>query len=573
MQAAVLPDAATVGGDRLVVQTGNETLQVLRRSDGQPVGPPGFAGGPRPLHVAHDVVAQPFGPQLALTSLRSGQQRRIEGCGGEGLLVETVTPAQPAGWWVVCSDGALWLHDGNGPRRIAQTTLRPPLANATAVAVLDDVAWVASSKGHVERLDLPSARAHLPAPALVDLEQPTLRAAAESSLARPMASMIRELRRVGPWLVARGDHGQVQLLDPLTLQVASTLPGVGHGPLVGRGLDLITGGAEVRRWRLPGAGPLGRLLLPERRSATSLCRLDDGLVVGQGPGAVEKFTASGETLLWHAQWQRQVVKAVACDAATGRVWVAAMGEHAVVELDGRDGARKESWPLSQPIRRIVAHDRGWFAATIVGGLWRGGDGDPARLIGPAVADWIDLDPGEPTAAGEPCAVAGRDGEVVALRAASGAGGAATWRLEPLVKHAGARLCAIPSARGVIVAGDDGLWGHAQDGRRWAQTLSVRPSDLAVDADVLALALLDGTAQVRRIRDGHVLALLAGHRERVAALLVDRRAAASLLTASWDGTVRWWHPDGWRADAETLLDAARRRWGAAADAAVAGRPSP
>lgn len=567
LQNAVLPPLdATESADRLVVQTGNDLVQVLRRSDGQPVGSAVPAGGPKPLRLARGVAAQSYGPRLALTDLASGRQQVLPACGGAGLLVEAVAPHHRDGWWMLCSDGSLRLINGDGERTVAQTPLRAPLANATALQVNEaGIAWIGSSKGHVLRVDAAAASPPSTAP-LADLNDPTLRAAAEAGLARPMSSLIRELEPVGPWLAVRGDRGEVRLVDPQSLKVVAQLPGSAHGNLVavalGKSDQLVSGGPAVQRWQVPALGAPSLLEVAERRSVTGVCRLRDGVVVGQGPGDVEKFDALTHAPLWRSRWQSGVIKAVACDRERDTVWAVGMTDHAVVQLSGRDGRRLGQSPLAAPARRLLAREGGWLAASFVGGLWSGGAPgaagsapDAPQLLGEANADWTDLDGGDTGANATACAVEGRSGEVAAIRGKT---------LQRLAILPGTRTCAIPRDGGVVIASDERVQWLRPSGPVWTQPLAARPADLAVDGDIAAVALLDGSTQVLRLSDGQLVAHLSGHGERVAALLFDPFEPAILWTASWDGSLRRWHGSAWREPAQKLVDAANLRWGSQAE---------
>jgi WD40 repeat protein len=113
---------------------------------------------------------------------------------------------------------------------------------------------------------------------------------------------------------------------------------------------------------------------------------------------------------------------------------------------------------------------------------------------------------------------------------------------------------------VVIASDDQVQWIRPSGPLWTQPLPARPADLAVDGDIAAVALIDGSAQLLRLSDGQLLAKLSGHGERVAALLFDPQDAGILWTASWDGSLRRWHGSAWRDPAQKLVDAAQIRWG-------------
>jgi hypothetical protein len=568
LQNAVVPAMdATETADRLVVQTGNDMVQVLRRSDGHPVGPALSGGGPRPLLLARGVAAQSYGARLALTELATGRQRVLPVCGAAGLLVEAVAPHHRDGWWLLCGDGSLRLINGDGERTVAQTPLRAPLANATALHVDEaGTAWIGSSKGHLLRLDTAAVVNTAPPTAVApaDLNDPALRVAAEAGLARPMSSLIRELQPVGPWLAVRGDRGEVRLVDPQSLKVVAQLPGSAHGNLAnlaqakGKGEQLVSGGATVQHWQVPPISAPSLLEVAERRSVTSVCRLKDGVVVGQGPGDVAMFDPLTHAPLWRSRWQTGVIKAVACDPASATVWAVGMMDNAVVQLSGRDGSRVGQTPLPAPVRRLLTRDGGWLAACFVGGLWSGGSPGPGgvapagpQLLGDATADWTDLDGGDTGAHPIACAVEGRSGEVTAIRGKT---------LQRLAILPGVRTCAIPRDGGVVIASDDQVQWIRPSGPLWTQPLPARPADLAVDGDIAAVALIDGSAQLLRLSDGQLLAKLSGHGERVAALLFDPQDAGILWTASWDGSLRRWHGSAWRDPAQKLVDAAQIRWG-------------
>ncbi len=574
VQSAVLPSAASSAGGRLVVQTSSDTVVVLRRRDGTAVGRPVQGGGRRPLTLGFGAVAQPMGARLAVTDLASATQQLwpVCGSGDAGGHVEVVAMGPQDSWWLACGDGSVRRLRAGTATVVAQTALRPPLAVATALHVTaDGVLYIGSSKGHLLRLDGPLAAATLSG-GQQDLSTAPARAAAEAALSRPMASLIRDVLEVDGWLALRGDRGEVRLLDGQTLEPLASLPGQGHGALtLGGERDLMTGGSHARQWRLPPLRAGARLAIQERRSATSACLLPDGLVVGQGTGDVEKIDPASGRPLWQSRWQSLVVKAVACDAKRNLVWTAAMDQQAVLALDGTSGQRLGQWPVPQPVRRLVARGQeGWLAATIVGGLWAGGGSTQGfvnsaepRLIGPAQADWIDLDGGDGSPAAVPCVVDGRSGEVAAVRGAA---------LARLALRPGARVCTAGQDGRVVLALDGLLEKRATTGAEWSRPLDGRPADLASDGQALAIGLTNGEALVVRASDGALLARLGGHEERIASVVFDPQPPARLWTASWDGTLRAWDGSAWQTDAKVLVEAARRRWGLAAERTLADGPA-
>ena len=65
--------------------------------------------------------------------------------------------------------------------------------------------------------------------------------------------------------------------------------------------------------------------------------------------------------------------------------------------------------------------------------------------------------------------------------------------------------------------------------------------------------------VWRARDGHLLAILRGHTERVVS--VEFAANAPLMiTASWDGTVRLWSTAAFERPAHKVSEEVYRAWG-------------
>ena len=583
VHAAVLSGAGSAARDRVVIQTTGDTAVVLRRSDGAVVGSPVQGGRHRTLTLGDGAVAQPLGTRLAVTDLASASQQLLQACAngaGEGHL-EAVAKGSQQSWWVACGDGSVRRVQQGAVNVVAQTALRPPLAVATALHLTPaGVLYIGSSKGHLLRLDPAAAHASLLA-APQDLSTPSARAAAEAAIARPMASLIRDVLEVAGWLAVRGDRGEVRLLHTETLEQLASLPGEGHGALaIADGRDLMSGGSHARRWRLPPLQAGARIALQERRSATGACRLRDGLVVPQGTGDVEKLDPLSGQPLWQTRWQSLVVKTAACDTQRNLVWAAAMDQPAVVALDGASGQRSGLWPLPQPVRRLVARGQaGWLAATIGGGLWTGGAAitaqvnvnpaqgnvNPAQpqLIGSAQADWIDLDGGDGSPGAVHCAVAGSSGEVVAVLGAA---------LTRLALRPGTRACTAVSAGGVVLALDGQLELRAAATALWSRQLDSKPTDLSSDGPFLAVALTNGEGLVVRASDGALVARLGGHQERIATVLFDPLPPARLWTASWDGTVRAWDSNAWQTADELLVEAARKRWGQAAERALADNPA-
>lgn len=116
----------------------------------------------------------------------------------------------------------------------------------------------------------------------------------------------------------------------------------------------------------------------------------------------------------------------------------------------------------------------------------------------------------------------------------------------------------PDGGDVVVASRDTLTRHDAHGARIVEVaLPDEPVDVAWSPDgaCVAVGLLDGRATVYRAGDLSVVAVLTGHRERVAAVVFG--PGDLLVTGSWDRTIRRWNLE--RALDPPGVDAVEARW--------------
>lgn len=332
--------------------------------------------------------------------------------------------------------------------------------------------------------------------------------------------------------------------------------------------SLVTGGAHWSRWRYPPT--LAPVVIEAPAGLSHVAISPDGalLAAGRGDGWVSVWRADTGALVAERKLSPRGVKWGAF-TDDGRYLAALVVERGVALLGAGALEPIESRSHGHSLRRVGVLANGMaFGLTYQGGLdwWRPGEGEVARL-GEAELRASDVDPGRRRAV--LLAVSGEVwelreggelillGEVVEARCVAADPG--------VVGAAGVR-----TSGGAVVAtgGELVTLGPGGATRRVPLPGPMSAVDLAVSPDGrwVAIGNLDGSVEVLD-REGARRALLLGHRDRVADVVFAD--ATTLLSASWDRTVRRWQLSVLDADAGTLASELQRSWGLAPGSAVGG----
>ncbi|MBP6630949.1 MAG: protein kinase [Kofleriaceae bacterium] len=540
--------ALTAGGDVLVVD-GPDAIRVLAAATGadlqrhQVEVSSGVLDMVAPAR-AGQAIAVTEGRVVTMIDLASGQRGYVgRPCVSASVAALT---SRDAGFLVVCGDGVVVaVEHGAEPRVVRQV---PAMAAMTPVraAASADGRWllVGGVQGEVLTLDLTR-----------DQVEPAVRV---------QLGAITELDFLGadPGLVViGGDSGGARVWDLLAGNELLRLPAAtGLGPVVA-GPGLVTGGRRAGRWALAPAMRPRALTLPVGISAIAVDPAGPLLAIARSDGRLEVRDRRSGRVVHAAALGTAVVKAIDF-APDGQTLAASLSEAwtAPLEVEVATWARR-TLQLEPPrsARRLVhTADGELFAAhwaapatawsrarvarpidlpeildlaaspsrdevallTIDGGLWRW-NGGQARRLG--------VDPGATMIAGWPGLTRIATGHVtgVSVRAADGH---TTW---------------IPNPHG-------------------------RLTDLALSPDqrYLVAGRSDGTIVVWRGDDYGLVAVLRGHRQRVASLAFTPDGL--LYSAGWDGQVLTWDLSMLGAAPADLVDHAERTW--ATDLAVSLAPS-
>ncbi|MFO0580059.1 MAG: WD40 repeat domain-containing serine/threonine-protein kinase [Polyangia bacterium] len=533
-------------GQKILVSVfGNRAI--LFTAEGTELGTlPGF------LNAPHGFGA-PFEGDLAILSNADGisfvdaRARAVTTqapCGFGKHLAAALSPAGDR-YAAACYDGRVHVRTREGaPVHTVQTPFTDERAGACALAFAPDGATllVVSLEG-----DLAS----------IDLQRGALRVERRFS-----NGIVRSIRFSpdGRRVLLIGDRGGATLFQPEPPRILRRLPAI-HDRAASwspSGTELVTAGAELRRWSVPR--DLTPLHLLEQRlpglSGASLSPRGDRLAVARGDGHVEVLDTATGALRLRDRFQSGVVKGVHFSSG-GELLAWAAGEPAVRTYD-TTGRVLETRSYAR-LRRVARLPSGWLIA--LGYFDRMELFDPraptlpAELLGEG--EFFDA---AQSADERTVAAINTEGEVLLIRDQPGGP-----RARKLLQRRG--LCAVAldsdgshlalafdrdgevldTATGAVLARFSG------DGR---QILDVA---LSPDGRWLATGDLDLAARIWSVPDGRLAAVLRGHSGRVASVSFSRDSR-TLITASWDGSARLWGLDVLSQPAAELLARIQADWG-------------
>lgn len=491
--------------------------------DGEPLAPPPAYEKAETMVTGHGIALVLWGDVVALAG--TGRDHEVV-CDAPHTSVGGTTA--PGRFAVSCSDGSVVLGSAGDPRIHRLPHAVPPESLGHALVLLPG-----------ERLAMLHDKGRLTVLSLLDgstvLSTDTGLRGATALLASADGGLLAGL----------STHGGVRILDAESGRELHRLPAAHARAAAWTSDGLVTAGeSTVVRWSLPEAPLAWRL--GEGAGVATITATGDRVFVGRGDGHLEAWRTDGAPL-WQVRLGEQVVKRLAVSPDGARLYVASMSQRGVGVLDGATGA--ERGRLGDGVNRRL----GVLAdGTVIVASWSTPpevfDGAGTPLPGPAAGRTLDLgvDP-----AGERVALLEeRTGRALWWPGDVSIG---TWPGATAIA-AGASSAAVSAGGRVIVANGGAERIHPAGG-------SV--TDLAFTADGhLVVALLDGSVRVAS-PDGATLATLRGHTERVAQVVV---LPDTLLTGSWDGTVRRWGLGPLLAEPSTLFAEVEARWGT-------GGPSP
>ncbi len=347
---------------------------------------------------------------------------------------------------------------------------------------------------------------------------------------------IRALRMSpdGLHAAALGERGGVRVLDLRTGAWTASLP-VRSGGAVAWVDDqtLVTAGDAIRRWSLPAHPAATRFVAPSGLASAVYGPGRGRVALADGDGRVSVRASADGTIVGEVRWPGQVAKAAAF-TEDGRYLFGANAGHAgvrVVETATWRELEVLTAPRVVPYRRVTVLQGGVVLAM------------PYHSEGPdvwRVNGWVhdaSLHAANPMdlAASEDASRAVMLDEHGALRTVVAG---ETLKAEALFTLPAAVAAHISDdGERVVVARREGVRLTTRDGRVLREWPGTTVTDVAISGDggrVIA-SYLDGRVRVWQA-DGPLLAVLAGHTERVASVALSGDEA---LTASWDRSARRW----------------------------------
>ncbi len=472
--------------------------------------------------AAHDITL------IDLEARRSTAQGRI--CTPANLEAFALGPATLL---VACSDARLLMRSltTSAPPAWRTFDIAPATSSVTALAV--DRSGTRAVSGSVDG----AIRA-------IDLGSGALGARLVVT-----TGAIKRLAFVGDRLLVTPDRGGAMVWDLDHGVEVLRLPR-GDRRYVGAGATEIVGlGTGSWRWRLPVELAPWRLTAPAGLGSAAVSPDGRLLAVGRGDGHVTVWSRSDGRRIADLELSARVIKRLAF-APDGRILAAAVAGPEAVQLI--DVATWRATPLAESTasRRVAyLRDGTLVAAPYADGIdvWR--DGNHQRVLGELRVRDAYVAPDT-----ELLWILTQEDRVIRWRAAGH---------EIVVTAPGARgLTASRDGTRIVTSYPDGARVHdiATGASAWVACTSGEVTEVTLTADGrwLVMGTVTGRTEVREAANGTLVAILRGHRERLAesALAPD----GQLITSSWDGTALSWDLKTLTTPAETLNASTLARWG-------------
>jgi eukaryotic-like serine/threonine-protein kinase len=527
-------------GDLVAVTRPGFVMELRRRSDGELLstheGMPGGYG--LAANPAERVVGAANGSMMSVLSLPGLERWDAEPCGPDGSATALALGDGRA--FVACWDSRIVaLERGHAPRSLLRFDADHP--EARILAWDEGVLLAGTPKGVVMAID-PDDGAVLGSVHALDGPVDHLEPLPGTSL-----------------VAIAGDRGGVRLWD-LDAQVeVMRLPAPTRAVRATESGRLLVAGAELRSWALPDR------LRPLRFEATAgfaaVASSPDGRFIAGagGDGALTVWSSVDGRVVAERRWQERVVKHVAFTPDGERLMAAGLGE------DGVRTWRTDDWTdagihRGGIFRRIGALSDGRIWGFSYGRTLHLDLGGTAEVF---AADATLIDGVTSHDGGEMVALSER-GRVWRLRSGEAAP-------EALLDLPGARAIALDAAGRIALAREDHVELFDAVGRPVGALEAAAGGVLAValspDGRWAAAGLLDGSALLWSVVDRRLVAVLAGHRERVASLHFSSDGG-SLVTGDWAGVVRRWSVPAAERPAAELVAEVEAAWRMPLDQALA-----
>ncbi len=347
------------------------------------------------------------------------------------------------------------------------------------------------------------------------------------------------------------EQGGTRLWD-LHLGVERLRLPAGIHELVADGMRIACAGTMVTAWQIPASISRALFLASAGLSSATSSPDDKTIVATGGDGRLHRWSVNGAQGRSSIDLSDNVLKRVAFDAS---------GERLIVSTSDRSGLDLVSatqWEVitseaSKRATRRVAMLKGDTA--IVAHYGEGlltyvlGEARANEIAGPVFID----------------AVGTREREIVSLLSEGGEVFqiGEDLRLEKRFGAPGAVALAYqPSSQTFALAHDAAVQLYSREGKR----LRTMPStvsglaDIAIspDGEWCVASSRGGTIEVWELSTGKLWAVLRGHTQRVP--FIEFRRDGTLLSASWDGSVRLWNLQVLRRSPSELAEASIRTWG-------------
>lgn len=457
---------------------------------------------PAQLAVGSHLLASARGRVLATLSLSDGAVHTEPVPCAEGVRVLAAVPDEAGRLVVACSSQEVYV---GAPGALVRTAAVLP--HATVLAWTEGDLLVGTVSGEVVRLTVDGREVW---------REPVGDAA------------VLDVGTAGGRIVwARTPRGTT-LLDQRTGALRTVLPALRTAPALDATgvLHGVTSTREIRAWRLPDRWSGARLSTPSGLSALAVSPDGAEITLGGRATSVARWGVADGAVQW-VPLLDGVVKSFAWRGDGLRATVS--GGNATFLLASGGPVRDPLRPTAY--RRLgTLPDGSLVAIPYFGGpqVWDAAD---APVVGlPEIGESIDLGVGPDGAA------------ILDLQGGVWWMGSAPVRVSRRATLPGARAVdAGPGGRVVVATADRIVVLGASGAAELEVPLDGRDAvDVAWSADgrLILTGNLDGTADLRRAEDGAVLATLAGHADRVAA--VEFAPDGSwLVTASWDHSARRW----------------------------------